>query len=251
MNATGQSLSTEQLLRGGFSRSGEWARTEFNSLVLIGDLPVQAGVYAFSISGIVHYIGVASRSLKKRISFYVRPGSSQSTNLRLNALILTSVQCGNTVEVFTATPPDMEWNGWKISAAEGLEAGLIRTFHLPWNSRGSIGMAPIAGIPEMNATDLALSPNAVDAVNCVERTHFSGKYGPLREYLRASAKENISLTFAQIENLVGKLPKSASLHQAWWGNHEGNVQAKSWMEAGYLVEVNRAGRSVTFRKFSY
>jgi hypothetical protein len=74
---------------------------------------------------------------------------------------------------------------------------------------------------------------------------------PLRAYLEKSGKERFSLTFRQIEELIGTLPKSALLHQAWWANHEGNSQAKAWMSAHYLVEANPAGRSVVFRKFSY
>ena len=35
-----------------------------------------------------------------------------------------------------AHPPDHEWNGFTISGAEGLEAGLISAFNLPWNMRG-------------------------------------------------------------------------------------------------------------------
>src|SRR5205823_1718574 len=36
-----------------------------------------------------------------------------------------------------AHPPDLEWKGLRISAPEGLEAGLIREFDLPWNVRGA------------------------------------------------------------------------------------------------------------------
>lgn len=80
---------------------------------------------------------------------------------------------------------------------------------------------------------------------------YAGRYGPLRAHLETCGKDRITMTFGQIEQLVGKLPKSASLHLAWWGNHEGNSQAKAWMGAKYLVEANPAGRSVIFRKFSY
>jgi transcriptional regulator with XRE-family HTH domain len=79
----------------------------------------------------------------------------------------------------------------------------------------------------------------------------SAKYQPLQDFLRASGKETVSLTFDQVARMVGGLPKSAGVHRAWWGNHEGNSQAKGWMGARYLAEPNPAHHSVTFRRFSY
>ena len=77
------------------------------------------------------------------------------------------------------------------------------------------------------------------------------KYIPLREHLVNDGRESITMTFAQIATLVGPLPKSASVHRAWWGNHEGNSQATGWMGAKYLADPNPAHRSVTFRRFTY
>ena len=77
------------------------------------------------------------------------------------------------------------------------------------------------------------------------------KYLPLQRHLAAGGRETVTMTFAQIANLVGPLPKSASIHRAWWGNHEGNSQAIGWMGARYLAEPNPPYRSVTFRRFRY
>lgn len=77
------------------------------------------------------------------------------------------------------------------------------------------------------------------------------KYEPLQEHLLADGRETITMTFDQIAKLVGPLPKSAFIHRPWWGNHEGNSQAISWMGAKYHAEPNQSHRSVTFRKFSY
>ena len=43
------------------------------------------------------------------------------------------------------------------------------------------------------------------------------KYLPLQEHLNADGRDVVTTTFAQIAKLVGPLPKSASLHRAWWG----------------------------------
>ena len=48
------------------------------------------------------------------------------------------------------------------------------------------------------------------------------------------------MTFRAVEDLVGRLPESAYRHRAWWGNNDGTVEAKAWLDAGWRVEsVNR------------
>jgi hypothetical protein len=44
---------------------------------------------------------------------------------------------GRSVEIYTAQPPDLMWNGLPVSGAAGLEVGLIKSFYLSWNIRGS------------------------------------------------------------------------------------------------------------------
>ncbi len=76
-----------------------------------------------------------------------------------------------------------------------------------------------------------------------------GKYGPLREYLSGSAGTRVRMTFAEVEVLVGRLPESAYRHRAWWGNNDGNVEARAWLEAGWRVEsVNQAAGEVVFTR---
>ncbi len=106
-------------------------------IVCSGALPKAAGVYAFSIGDEVVYVGLASRSLAKRISFYGNPAGSQRTNVRLNGLIRTAIAAGTEVAVHFANPPNFEWNGLVVSGPEGVEAGLIQTYALSWNMRGN------------------------------------------------------------------------------------------------------------------
>jgi len=77
------------------------------------------------------------------------------------------------------------------------------------------------------------------------------KYDPLRNHLAAqTAEQRITLKFADIEAMVGGLPRSAWDHQAWWGNQHGHaVQAEAWNAAGYKVEkVDQKRGYVTFVK---
>ena len=77
------------------------------------------------------------------------------------------------------------------------------------------------------------------------------KYQPLLQYLRRSSQQEITLAFTEIEALMGEpLPDSALSKKAWWSNRKnGGLQAKAWMDAGYLVEdVDLVVKRVTFRK---
>lgn len=76
-----------------------------------------------------------------------------------------------------------------------------------------------------------------------------GKYGPLREYLSGASGTRVRMTFAAMEDLAGRLPESAYRHRAWWGNNDGNVEAKAWLDAGWRVEsVNQAAGEVVFSR---
>jgi len=239
-------LPQERLLANGFNRAGRWTLTSKGSLKLEGDAAATPGVYAFAVSGTVQYVGSAARDLKKRLYFYANPGSGQRTNLRLNLEIRAVLDAGGSVDICTARPPNFEWQGFRVSGVHGLEEGIISAFYLPWNVRGAVPFmqSAIAAISaEMATSNKPVPSGSADSS--------AGKYGPLRAHLAACDKEIITLTFGQIEKLVGPLPKSASLYQAWWANHENNVQAKSWMAAKYIAQPNCSGRSVVFRRFSY
>jgi DNA-binding transcriptional regulator YiaG len=77
------------------------------------------------------------------------------------------------------------------------------------------------------------------------------KYQPLLDYLRRSDRSQETLTFAEIETIMGEpLPTSARTNRAWWSNRsKGALQACAWMDAGYLVEtLDLDTQQVTFRK---
>lgn len=76
------------------------------------------------------------------------------------------------------------------------------------------------------------------------------KYDVLRDYLRGRAREeaDFSMTFAEIENILGgPLPRSAYEFQAWWANQTDlsrRPQARAWIEAGLKVaELHQASSS--------
>ncbi len=74
-----------------------------------------------------------------------------------------------------------------------------------------------------------------------------GKYTPLEQYLKNSVKNDLTLSFADIERIiVDSLPMSAHEHGAWWANeiHGSHVEAHAWLNAGWKVEHADLGRKV-------
>lgn len=77
------------------------------------------------------------------------------------------------------------------------------------------------------------------------------KYWSLFDHLRRNQQDELTMTFSEIETLLGSdLPPSARSHRGWWSNRSvGAVQAAAWMEAGYHVEeIDLEEESVTFHK---
>lgn len=130
-------LTVAQLMEGGFRLAACWT-VAADAVRIDRPLPKERGVYAFVIDGRAMYVGLATMGLAKRLYFYGKPGTTQRTSLRLNDVIRRGiVERGEVIEVYVATPPQLEWNGLPVSGDAGLELGLIQTFHLPWNVRSA------------------------------------------------------------------------------------------------------------------
>jgi len=62
------------------------------------------------------------------------------------------------------------------------------------------------------------------------------KYCPLGDYLVKQCEVTVSLTFQEIERILGfSLPPSAYNHRAWWANSLSHPQAGSWLNVGWKV----------------
>ncbi len=140
-------LRVDVLVAAGFSFAGRWGLS--GSGALAPDQPISKGigVYAYAKGGTVLYVGLATMGLSKRLYYYGKPGSSQVTNVRLNGAIRRELGSGAVIDIYTAEPPALEWNGLPIHGAAGLEMGLIKKYTLPWNLRssggGAVGAAPL------------------------------------------------------------------------------------------------------------
>jgi hypothetical protein len=82
----------------------------------------------------------------------------------------------------------------------------------------------------------------------VEEDYVS-KYAPLGEYLKRQNADRVTLTFQQVEQILGfALPASAHTFRQWWENDEQpkRVPASSWMEAGWrTADVSLTAGRVT------
>lgn len=84
-----------------------------------------------------------------------------------------------------------------------------------------------------------------------EKPNFGGqKYRALTSYLRNSGKEQVRLSFEEIENIIGfKLSPSAYNNRANWANSTSQSLAYGWLKANYrAVEVDMVKRYVVFEK---
>ena len=76
-------------------------------------------------------------------------------------------------------------------------------------------------------------------------------YQPLGAYLARQPGPTHTLTFGQVEAILGRaLPPSAARVRDWWTNDPGHSQADyGWLAAGWQVAgVDRGRKAVTFRK---
>ena len=77
------------------------------------------------------------------------------------------------------------------------------------------------------------------------------KYGPLSQHLKRQTLAEFTMTFREIEALLGAaLPGSASRPQ-WWANVKGSsshVQREAWRSAGYDAFLINGGDRVRFKR---
>ena len=76
------------------------------------------------------------------------------------------------------------------------------------------------------------------------------RYAPLGEFLQHQAGERLSMTFDEIESVIGcKLPSSKQ-YPAWWSNNRSNnPMTRAWLAAGYKTEqVDTFAQRLVFRR---
>ena len=76
------------------------------------------------------------------------------------------------------------------------------------------------------------------------------KYDPLQTYLAQCEGSQRTLSFAEIERIIGAaLPRSAREYREWWANQSdtrNRPQAKAWQSAGWEVRSVQLGQRIEF-----
>lgn len=130
-----EETTIDVLIDAGFTLLGTWLVVGAG-IGLSVPAPKDPGVYAFVIDGVIKYVGLTKMSFHRRMYSYSKPGSTQRTSQRINAIIAEHAAAGTIVEIYIAVPQALEWNGLPINTAAGLEAGLIEMIQPAWNKMG-------------------------------------------------------------------------------------------------------------------
>jgi hypothetical protein len=76
------------------------------------------------------------------------------------------------------------------------------------------------------------------------------KYDPLFRHLCTIGDHPVEMTFDEIEQLVGPLPRAATQQREWWSNDHTAARpspSRAWLDSGREVDhVDRQARRVRF-----
>lgn len=129
----------------------------------------------------------------------------QETNCRINILIRNESIAGNSVSLFYRDTENRE----------KLESDLVEYINPPWNREAGESHT----INESHE----------------DTTGYHGKYTPLKQYLQTVDKNQLELSFSEIEEILGfSLPMSAHKYDAWWSNGS-KPHSYAWLDAGWTV----------------
>jgi hypothetical protein len=83
----------------------------------------------------------------------------------------------------------------------------------------------------------------------------TSKYDALGDHLAAIGGATITLTFAEVEAVIGPLTKHARESAEWWGATGGgrylHAHVLHWWHAGYIADrPDLAAGTVTFRRLA-
>ncbi|MBK8806994.1 MAG: GIY-YIG nuclease family protein [Bacteroidales bacterium] len=129
----------DRLIKIGFAKVGIWESLNSNQIqfVLNSNHFTKDLLYSFIIDGEIKYIGKTIQSLCDRMNGYKNPGTSQTTNIRINKVIKGLLNHGNIVDIFILADNGLlSFGGFRINLAAGLEDTLIKEINPEWNMKG-------------------------------------------------------------------------------------------------------------------
>lgn len=192
------------------------------------------GVYVILVDDCPKYVG-RCEDLESRFNLgygRISPRNcflgGQPTNCRVNSLILAASKERSAIQLFFYETEDRL----------NLEDVLIEELMPEWNRTTGNAKSGRRFQASMDSHGGSCSQ---------ERRPGVSKYRQLQQYLADSRNQVETLSYAEIERILGfELPSSAYVHREWWANG-GHSQAQAWMAVGWKVESVQLGVSVTFR----
>ncbi|MDT8322447.1 MAG: hypothetical protein RQ826_18190, partial [Xanthomonadales bacterium] len=195
--------------------------------------------------------------MRANLSFCVLEVPEKSARMRLEAGLIATVnhcaECAPSATWLGRSSPKSRIADSGLWLVQGLDAEPLT--QTEWRAIKQSRTAHIAG---SQPTNVKTRPprDAKPPGRPRGSRNMSRKYAPLEEYLRAADKPEISLTFQEIESILGQpLPQSARDHRPWWSNPRGSnalSQQSAWLDAGYHVESVSLGERgyVRFRRYT-
>ena len=114
----------------------------------------------------------------------------------------------------------------------------------------SIWRRPAIGVQQAGPVTLTTdrTPATTATVDTAEDAEHTGKYRPLWRWLQDQGRDEINLSFANIEQVLGmSLPHSARRHLTHWYGYEGTALGRAIRDAGWRAHrVDLADETVTF-----
>lgn len=132
-------ITLPNLIAAGFHRAGTWQACQdpnTQGMAIDFNCAREPGLYAFVVADQVRYVGSAQRGLRGRFRRYATT-QTMRTSARVRSEVLRCLEAGESVEIYTLTPPKLEWNGLPVDLIMGLEEALIRNIRPAWNRRSN------------------------------------------------------------------------------------------------------------------
>ena len=128
-------MSVAMLELVGFCRVGQWRMASGQpKCALTAEQETNNILYAFAAGGDVLYVGVTTNILRKRMYQYQKPGARQGPNAKVREKIEARLASGEAVAIYALPDPgDMEYQGFRLNLAAGLEYSLLSGLNPPWN----------------------------------------------------------------------------------------------------------------------
>lgn len=179
-----------RLLNIGFTHVGNWYLSD-NGIrcSLLAHQNTNNVLYAFVSDGSVKYIGKTTKRLTQRMYGYQNPNVSQRTNFRVNGQIAQTLNIEGVMDIFVL--PDqglLNFGGFRINLAAGLEDTLIHEIMPDWNVAGRNVLTPDEESEEMELPpttdfDIFMTPVLTTMEITLGDTYYNqGFFNVSREY---------------------------------------------------------------------